>query len=113
MQFKVRGATPVHNEDSLCESCRHSTITRGHRLDEEVVVCNASHLQARRITFKVAWCTDYDDQRLPSYYEFMQQAWILQPGSHRRGAGFVRARDLREEELQEFLAAMRNHGDIP
>jgi hypothetical protein len=112
MEIKIRGATSIHDENSLCASCRHSTITRGHRLDEEIVVCNASHVQARQITFKVSSCSHYDDQRLPSYYEFMQQAWILQPGSQRRGAGFVRAADLRDEDLHDFLAAMRKHSDV-
>lgn len=108
MRMKIRGATPVHGETSLCDSCRHSKITRGRRLDEELVVCTASHVGERRITFKVTSCTHYEDQRLPSYYEFMQQAWIFQPGSLKRGAGFVRASDLREADVQQFLAAMKD-----
>jgi glycine/D-amino acid oxidase-like deaminating enzyme len=38
------------------------------------------------------------------YMEMMEEAWILQPGSKRRPAGFIRGRDLREEELSGLMA---------
>jgi hypothetical protein len=37
----------------------------------------------------------------------MQQPWIFQAGSRKRGAGFVTASDLREADVQQFLAAMK------
>ena len=52
-----------------------------------------------QITFKVTFCSDYADKRTPSYMEMVQDAWILQPGSRKRPAGFVRGSELQEDEL--------------
>jgi len=81
-----------------------SRITRGRRLDEELVFCDASHIRTTQITFKVTSCSDYSDQSLPTYFDLLQQAWILQPASRKRPAGFVRASDLRDEELLRHMA---------
>ena len=105
MRIKIHGGTPAGGEKSLCITCRHSRITRGRTLDEELVLCGKSHFHSERITFTVVQCSDYDDNRMPSYYELLQQAWILQPGTRRRPAGFVRASELRDEELLKYLAA--------
>jgi hypothetical protein len=106
MRIKIHGGTPPNDDESLCETCRHSRITRGRRLDEELVFCGASHMRAVRITFKVTSCSEYDDYRYPSYYELMQQAWILKRGSRGRPPGFVRASDLRHEELAKCMCAV-------
>lgn len=98
MLIKVNGGTPVNGDESLCETCVHSRITKGRRLDEELVLCEASTLQSIRITFKVTSCTEYMDAREPSYHELLEHAWILKPGSTRRPAGFVRASELRYDE---------------
>ena len=63
------------------------------------MICSALGLRGVQITFKVTFCSDYSDARLPSYMEMMQDAWILRPGSKRRPAGFVRGSDLQDEEL--------------
>jgi hypothetical protein len=102
MRFKVQNGTPIESESSLCATCRSSTIVRGRTLDEELVICSALGLRGVQITFKVTSCSDYADERLPSYFEMMEDAWILQPGSRRRPAGFVRGSDLQEEEMREF-----------
>ena len=39
--------------------------------------------------------------------EMVQDAWILQPGSRKRPAGFVRGSELQEEEM-EMLAFRSN-----
>jgi hypothetical protein len=102
MRIKVRDGTPIESESSLCATCRCSTIVRGRTLDEELVLCSAVGLRSVQITFKVTSCSDYADRRMPSYMEMMQDAWILQPGSRRKPAGFVRGSDLQEEEMREF-----------
>lgn len=109
MRIKVHGGTTTDSEHSLCTTCRHSRITRGRKLDEELVFCDASHLRTTQITFKVTSCSDYSDVRLVSYYELMRQAWILQPGSRKRPAGFVRASDLAQEEFARYMADARTH----
>jgi len=109
MRITVRDGTPRHDGDTLCQTCRHSRITRGRRLDEELVFCDASHATTVQITFKVTSCSDYADHRVASYFELIQQAWILQPGSRKRPAAFVRAADL--EEFTRHLMPIRKPGD--
>lgn len=104
MYVKIQRATVAHGETSLCTTCRHSTIIRGRSLEEEIVECRASMMRSLRIPFKVTSCSTYDDARLPSYADLVQSAWILQPHSRRRPAGFIHARDLKGEELAAVLA---------
>jgi hypothetical protein len=111
MRIKIHRGTPVNGDDNLCESCSHSRIIRGRRVDEEVVVCEASHSMPTHVTFKVTTCSDYQDCKVPSYWELMQQAWILRPQSGKRPAGFVRASDLRDDEFSQFMAGLRDHDD--
>jgi hypothetical protein len=98
MLIKINGGTPVNGNESLCETCVHSMITKGRRLEEELVLCEAAPMQSIRITFKVTSCTQYLDAREPSYHELLEHAWILKPASTRRPAGFVRASELRYDE---------------
>ena len=99
MRFKVYNGTQSNAESSMCNTCRHSTIVRGTRLDEELVLCRGLSMRGLQITFKVSACSSYSDQRLPSYMELMEDAWVLQPGTKRRPAGFVRGSELRDKEL--------------
>jgi hypothetical protein len=102
MRIKVQDGTPIESDKSLCTTCRCSSIVRGRTLDEELVLCSALGLKSVQITFKVTSCSDYSDRRMPSYMEMMQDAWILRPGSKRRPAGFVRASELRDEEIGDL-----------
>lgn len=111
MRIKIHGGTPAGGEASLCDTCRYARITRGRKLDEEIVLCEATHMTATQITFKVTSCSDYSDARLPTYHDFMQQAWILQPASPKRPAGFVRASDLRDEDFQRYMADLQKLDD--
>ncbi len=112
MRIKVRGGTPAHDADTLCQTCRHSRITRGRKIEEELVFCDASHGATVQITFKVTSCSDYADRRTPSYFELMHRAWILQPGSRKRPAAFVRAVDRQGEEMTRLLMPVRRPGDV-
>ena len=110
MHIKVHRGTAVHSESNLCETCRHSRITRGRALDEELVLCGVSHTGECRITFKVTHCSTYDDARLPSYWDLVQQAWVLVPASRKRPSGFVRASDLREEDYARYVSGVGKPG---
>ena len=99
MRFKVHNGTQSNAESSMCSTCRHSTIVRGCRLDEEIVVCRGLSMKGIRVTFKVSSCSSYSDQRLPTYMELLEDAWVLQPGTKRRPAGFVRGSELRDKEI--------------
>jgi hypothetical protein len=102
MHLQIRNGSSG-SDSSLCNTCRYSTITRGHAPRDEIVLCEANPMQPVRIHFKVAFCTAYFDARLPTYMQMLNDAWILQPGSKKRRPGFVRGADLRPEERARFL----------
>ena len=108
MRIKVYEGTASDIGRSLCDTCRHATITRGHRLDEEIVRCEAQPMASVRIRFKVSECTAYIDARLPTYAQLLEQAWILKSPKGRRAAGFVRSADLGDKEFQEVLMELRD-----
>jgi hypothetical protein len=111
MQIKVYNGTSPSTEHSLCESCRHAIVTRGRKLDEEIVRCSARPISTIRIPFIVTTCSAYFDGTLPSYAQLMEQAWILQPGSGRRRAGFVRGCELNQEEFHDIVADLQRPAD--
>ena len=111
MQIKVYDGTVKNNGSTLCATCRHATIMRGRRLDEEMVQCNAMPMSNIRVTFKVTSCSSYNDVRQPTYLEMLEDAWILQPASKRRPAGFIRASELRESTFRNILADLRTRTD--
>ncbi len=104
MMMKVYGGTGTQQGESMCDTCRHSKIIRGRRLEEELVFCTGIALEPVTIRFKVTACSGYDDDREPSYHELLEKAWILRPPTTRRAAGFVRASDLRGEEARRLFA---------
>jgi hypothetical protein len=94
MLIKVHGGTPADHNESLCDTCRHAKTVRGQRLDEQIVFCRGMSYEPVRIGFRVASCSEYDDGREPTYHELLEKAWILDPPTNRRTAGFVRVSDL-------------------
>lgn len=105
MRMKIEGGTPCHSDAPLCQTCVRSTIIRGQKLDEEIVLCNGRGVRdTLRITFRVTTCSDYMDARQPSMGQLLENAWVLRRPAQGRPAGFVHARDLRDEELMEVAA---------
>jgi hypothetical protein len=86
-------------------------ITRGQTLDEEIVWCQATPTSLLRVTFKVTSCTEYMNEKDRTYFEMLQEAWILQPGSKKRPAGFVKASELRQDEVEKIVAQLGQHGE--
>jgi hypothetical protein len=111
MRMKVYEGTPSQSGDSLCETCRHSTITRGRRFNEEIVRCEALPSESTVITFSVTSCTAYLDADLPTYSELFDKAWILKPHDGKRPAGFVRASDLPFEERVRLATNIEETGE--
>jgi hypothetical protein len=103
MHLNIQNGTASSGEGSLCNTCRFSTIVRGRTLDEEIVQCHAISMRSARVTFKVTFCTAYNDARRPSYMQMMETAWILRPRSKKRPAGFIRGSDLNQEELSAIM----------
>lgn len=109
MRIKVYGQPSVQGAESLCDTCRMAHIVRGQRVDEVLTFCQSPAMHPVRITFRVSMCSEYVDDREPSYAELVEKAWILTPPSKRRAAGFVRASDLRADEAFRYFSDPREH----
>jgi hypothetical protein len=103
MRIKVYRGTPPLSGRSLCETCRHSTITRGRRLEEEIIRCEAQSDGTMLVRFAVAECSAYLDATLPNFSELFEKAWILRPRDGKRAAGFVRSSELPLKERYEMM----------
>lgn len=103
MRLKVYGGTSSQTGPSLCETCRHSMIMRGRKIQEEIVTCEAFPGRSAQITFVVTECSAYMDATLPSYPELFEKAWILRPRDGKRAAGFVRTSELPAKERYELM----------
>jgi len=103
MRLKVYRGTPPQSGRTLCETCKHSTITRGRRLDEEIIRCEAQSVGTTFVTFVVTECSAYLDAALPSYHELFEKAWILRPRDGKRPAGFVRCSELPLKERYDLM----------
>ena len=110
MLRKIYGGTVVNNEKSLCATCRFATIVRGRALDEEVVHCQSITTRGMRVTFKVTSCTSHSDMNQPTYMQLLEDAWIFNPGSKKRPAGFVKHSELKAEEMQLIMEELREAG---
>jgi hypothetical protein len=108
MRIRVYGGTPSQSGKTLCETCKHSTITRGRRLEDEIIRCEAQAVGTTFVTFIVTECTAYLDAALPSYPELFEKAWILRPRDGKREAGFVRSSELPSKERWELMHEERN-----
>ena len=103
MRVKIHGGTAIDGQRSLCATCRFATVIRGRTLDEEIVQCNSALTRGLRVTFKVTSCTAHSDVGQPTFMQMLEDAWILQPGSKRKPAGFVKHSDLKAEEMQAIM----------
>lgn len=74
--FKMHGSTPVTGP-SLCHSCIHGQITKGHDFQEHVW-CHRSWHMPTRITFSVAECSMHVDRTKPTLQEMKEIAWEVQ-----------------------------------
>ena len=108
MRLKVYRGTPPQSGRTLCETCKHSTITRGRRLEEEIIRCEAQSVGTTFVTFVVTECSAYLDAALPSYHELFEKAWVLRPRDGRHPAGFVRASDLPLNERWNLMREAPN-----
>ena len=77
-----------------------------------MVPCRSLTTRGMRVPFKVTSCTSHSDINQPTYLQLLEEAWILRPGSRRRPAGFVKHRDLREEEAQAIMVELQEQMSI-
>lgn len=98
MRIKVRGGTIDHGQQSLCESCRWSTVIRGARLGDEIVECRQLSYHNQRVPFAVASCSAYRHVNHPGVEEMEAIAWILRSDPLRNQVGFVQSKRLPDDE---------------
>ncbi len=101
----------MSGEKGLCASCRFATIVRGRTLDEEVVHCNSVTTRGMRVLFKVTSCTSHSDVNHPTFAQFLDDAWILKPGTKGNPAGFVRNSELKAEEMRSIMRELHRSED--
>lgn len=98
MRIKVKGGTVEHGRQSLCESCRWSTVIRGPKLGDEIVECDMLSYRNQRVPFPVTFCSRYHDRSQPTLRDMQEVAWVLRSDPRRHQIGFVHASKLTDEE---------------
>ncbi len=93
------GRTPT--SESLGNSCYWAHIQRGFAESEEVILC-AFLRQPHSVPFKVSYCTDYNDKRVPSKADMEEIAWIIRTKDVNRQVGFTNESET-EEVLEDEL----------
>ena len=101
MTLIIRNGRPVTSE-SLCNSCYWAHIQRGFAESEEVILC-AFLRQPHTVPFKVSYCTDYRDKRVPSKADMEEIAWIIRTKDVNRPVGFSNAAEEKEEKQEDEL----------
>jgi len=66
MRIKVYKGTVSDGGDSLCETCRHATITRGRAVDEEIVRCDRDGEAVQQVLDAHALSTRATPRGVPS-----------------------------------------------
>ena len=87
--------------ESLCNSCYWAHIQRGFAESEEIILC-AFLRPAHTVPFKVSYCTDYRDKRVPSKAEMEEIAWIIRKKDVNRQVGFTHEAE-EEQKLEDEL----------
>lgn len=98
MRANGSDGAPYSGQQSLCSSCRYSTVVRGPSLGDEIIECAQLSTDGSRITFPVTFCSVYVNRAQPSLREMEEIAWVLRSDPKRRQMGFVRARDLKPRD---------------
>jgi len=97
VRLKILGGTVPDSQSSLCHTCRSATVIRGARLSEEIISC-AQLDDGTRVPFAVTSCSGYSDRSRPSLWHLEDIAWILRSDPKRKQIGFVRSRDLKDDD---------------
>lgn len=100
MTVLIRNGKPQAS-DSLCNTYYWAHIQRGFAESEEVILC-AFLRPAHAVPFKVSYCTDYNDKRVPSKADMEEIAWIIRTKDVNRQVGFANEADdeAQEDELE-------------
>lgn len=100
MTVIIRNGKPQTSE-SLCNSCYWAHIQRGFAESEEVILC-AFLRTPRTVPFKVSYCTDYNDKRVPSRTDMEEIAWIIRTKDENRQVGFTNKAESEPNQDEEL-----------
>ena len=98
--IRIRSGTP-QGAESLCNSCYWAHIQRGFAESEEVILC-AFLRQPHTVPFKVSYCTDYNDKRVPSKADMEEIAWIIRTKDVNRQVGFSNGTESEETQVDDL-----------
>jgi len=96
--IKVRNGTARHDGESLCKSCRHATIIRGERIDEEIIRCGELSGNASAIRFKVVECSSHQSKAESTLNMMREIAWEVRTDKTGKKIGFMSPLDARQKK---------------
>ena len=109
MQTIVMKKAALNDERSLCSACYWSHIQKGFHESEESVFCCFSKF--RPVPFKLADCTDFSNQNVPTREQMENIALIIptkpvrKPGGF-SGIGFVGQGEEHDEQTEDEILSL-------
>lgn len=95
---KVYDGTPDHSATSMCHTCNSCQHVKGTLLNEEMTLCHTrGNSPPVRITWRVTFCNDYEDKRLPSMWQMEKIAWKVSVDGKRKFVGFMTPKAWKEK----------------
>jgi hypothetical protein len=81
----------------LCSTCRSGQVMERAQ-GRSIVLCSNSH-PLMRVPADITSCTDYDDKRTPSEYDYRAIAWEIKHDNSGRIKGFAppKKRDIGDD----------------
>jgi len=101
MADKVYDGTPDHHgAPSLCHTCSCSQHIKGTALTQDVTLCHTrGNSPPIKMTWRVTYCNDYEDKRLPQLYQMEKIAWRVSTDARRKFVGFMNPKTWKEKGL--------------
>lgn len=93
---RVVHGTPIHDQPSLCGSCRHAQRVRGLTQNQEYTICDRLSTPYDRIRMKVVECSTYSDKATPTLRDMESIAWNLVTSKSANQIGFMSPADFRK-----------------
>lgn len=106
MRLKVYRGTPRHSEYALCNSCSHSRIIKGERLDDQRTYCN-HFAEEIEVPFKVLECNQWSEKNKANIQDMAKMAWVIAPKKGDK-PGFVSPKERKEYGVK---VGSLTHGD--
>ena len=106
MKLKVLRGTTAHDTRPLCESCSHSRIIKGERLDDHITYC--CYINDRIVPFKVLECNAWEEKNKVGMHEMAKMAWVITGDKKGGKPGFM---SPNERKAAGVKVGNLTHGD--